>query len=238
MNKKLETGLCRGRRTDPPADISAKKNIPRLPRNQGQRCLSLPPVSARRRLPSSPLPTYTSPIIWSITTNTKKSEWQRGEKTDRGGGEGNSSYSLYMRNYAGKRQKEEENQDRQCKRERTYLLMTASSWGSHPSAELQVGSRAGIKSQLQKKLWKALSHHPAFAPLQHKASHLAQSSCWHELHPPTPPKSQLQLTVVRSCCSPPPSMPKHAPELQKPGPRGCRTRGDQVSAHCLMHAFS
>jgi len=52
--------------------------------------------------------------------------------------------------------------------------MNVSGWGSYPSTELQAGSRAGIKSQLQKSLQKALSHHPAFAPLQHKASHPAR----------------------------------------------------------------
>lgn len=85
MNKKLETALRCGRsKTDPPADISAEKNIPQLPHDQGQRHPSPLPASARQQLAPSPLPTCTSPIIRNITTNTKKSKWQRGEKNKPG----------------------------------------------------------------------------------------------------------------------------------------------------------
>lgn len=64
-------------------------------------------------------------------------------------------------------------------------------------------------------------------------------SCWHEIHPPTPPRSQPQLTDIRSFCPLPPC--RHAKAWSgaaKPWTAGCGTRGDQVPAHCLMHASS
>lgn len=103
------------------------------------------------------------------------------------------------RNYAKKRQMEEENQDRQKSSVITEHEATPAQ--NHRLAQELAVSPTFIKTQEK--------HSPITLPsLLPSTRSLIQLQwrCSHELHPPTPRSRQPQLTAVRLRCSPPPSM--------------------------------
>lgn len=121
MNKKLETALRRGRRkTDLLADISAEKIIPQHSYGPGQRHPSPLPISARQQLTLSLYPHALAQLSRVLPQTQRNLNGKEERKTDQE--KWKFRLCLYMRNYAGKRQKEE-NQDRQCKKKKIISLL-------------------------------------------------------------------------------------------------------------------
>lgn len=116
MNKKLEITLCcRRRKTDLPADISVKINIAQFSTVPEQRSPSPVPILPRHQLTPPlyprPQPNYLSPPIQRNPNGReeRKTEQQKWKF---------KLLFIDRRNYAGKRQMEVENQDRQHSKKR------------------------------------------------------------------------------------------------------------------------
>lgn len=205
MNKRLETALCCGRRkTDPPADISAENNIPRLPHKEGQRHPSPLPILARQQLTPSPLPTRTSPIIRSVTTNKEIRIAKRREKKTRK--KKRKFKLLFIHEKLCREKTKGRRKPRQVVYEINNLVINKCEWlrklpQRRTAGWLTSWHEVSSSEKPTKSIFPSRCLRSSPAP-----GSSSSSNCWHELPPPTPPNSQPQLTVVRSCCSPPPSV--------------------------------